>query len=79
MGREAQASGEMTISLCAAGTAKIVRVEMIKDGEILRRQEPNQETVSVSFRDRGGEGSYYYGKVVQEDGNMAWASPVWVG
>jgi len=79
MGEETEASGEMEISVRAAGTARFVRVEVIKDGEILHREEPYQETVSMSFRDSAREGSYYYGKVVQEDGNMAWASPVWVG
>jgi len=78
MGGETRNSGELIISLRAAGTAKIVRAEVIKDGEVFHQEEPNEETTTLSVEDRAERGSYYYAKLVQEDGNMAWASPVWI-
>jgi len=41
---------------------------------------PGQRVAAFSFRDADaipGE-SYYYVRVQQEDGQMAWASPIWV-
>ena len=28
-------------------------------------------------KDRGGRGRYYYLRVIQADGHMAWSSPIW--
>ena len=78
-GSEMKNRGEIGISLRATGTAKIVRAEIVKNGEVLHREEPDEETVTLCMSDCSDGSSYYYAKIVQDDGNMAWASPVWVG
>ena len=39
-----------------------------------------EREVAFSFRDTNAEAgsSYYYVRIQQEDGQMAWASPIWV-
>ena len=32
----------------------------------------------AKVRDKGVRGVYYYAKVYQEDGGIAWGSPVWL-
>jgi len=78
-GAEMEAEGNVKLSILAAGTENISRVEIVKDGEVFHQSEPGTESVELSVEDRPRSGSYYYAKVIQEDGNMAWSSPVWVG
>lgn len=81
-----QASGNRkpdshTIRFSIRGTDIIRRVEVIRDGEIAFSSTPNQEIVSDEWCDRSDKARtarYYYLKIVQMDGNTAWASPVWV-
>jgi hypothetical protein len=59
----------------------IRRVELLRDGELLAEESPGLEHVSSRFVDRGGgrRGAWYYCRVVQDDGELAVSSPVWVG
>ena len=53
---------------------------MIKDGQFVKTLEPKREEVEFEFLDSDwspGE-SYYYIRAIQENGEMAWASPFWV-
>ena len=42
--------------------------------------QPGERQVSFAYRDVDAEPgeSYYYVRIQQEDGQMAWASPIWV-
>jgi len=62
------------------GTAPIERVELIADGETVWSAEPGERDVRITdeaLPDPGDPG-YYYLRLRQTDGHMAWASPVWV-
>jgi hypothetical protein len=55
-------------------------VEVIKDNTYLHTQPGSGNELAFTFVDNNaktGE-SYYYIRVEQEDGELAWASPVWV-
>lgn len=75
----------------AAGTAKLKKVELIRNGKVLQTftsdtyhleftyddMEP-LEKVCINAKDKKPNFAYYYLRVTQEDGNMAWSSPIWV-
>jgi hypothetical protein len=74
-----------------AGTAKIETVEIIRNGAVFHTihpatyhceftcddMEPLQK-VTLTAPDKKPPFVYYYLRVVQEDGHMAWSSPIWV-
>ena len=62
------------------GTGRIAEVAIIKDNEIVYQAQPDVAELSLAYTDRDIEAGehYYYVRVIQEDENMAWASPIWV-
>lgn len=81
MGEEAQVAGEtVTLSIHAEGTAPITDIEIIRDGQVLDTLRPGTPLVETTFKDPAplpGK-SYYYVRLLQDDGAIAWASPIWV-
>ena len=72
--------GPLPITLRAIACDEITAIEIIRNGEVVLAQKG--EGVSAQFlvedpHPPRGE-SWYYTRIVQEDGNMAWSSPVWV-
>ncbi|MGC9317147.1 MAG: hypothetical protein ACP5KN_03825, partial [Armatimonadota bacterium] len=83
MGSEiaAPADATNTIEAEVAGTAPLQRLELVRDGEVIAVKQDGTGDMSDSFRveDAGAAGScFYYLRVFQSDGEMAWSSPVWV-
>lgn len=78
------------ISGYVAGTAKIKEVEIIRNGEVIHTLHPDgyyfdyyyddQENLEkVSLDGQGKEPfAFYYLRVTQEDGHIAWSSPIWI-
>jgi hypothetical protein len=63
------------------GTRPIARVDVIKDFVYAYSTEPKAQKVSFEWTDdekRGAGLSWYYVRAIQEDGQLAWASPIWV-
>jgi hypothetical protein len=80
MGEETTVDGQPEVEVAVTGTAGIARVDVIRDGAFAYTTEPKSHSAKFRFRDTkpvSGE-SYYYVRVIQEDKNMAWASPIWV-
>lgn len=68
------------VRVSVRGTGPIHNIQIIKDNAYVYTVRPGVREASFTFRDadaRPGE-SYYYIRVQQEDGQMAWASPIWV-
>lgn len=75
-----------------AGTADIVKVEIIRNGKVIHTYEPDEgyafefayddmeplEKVAIKSKDKRPNFVYYYIRATQEDGHMAWSSPIWV-
>ena len=78
---EAFASSEAPlVEVRAIGTRPLERVVLIKNNEFVYTAEPGTREAAFSFRDDApdkGE-SYYYVRVEQSDGSLAWSSPIWV-
>ncbi|MEO7650486.1 MAG: hypothetical protein ABIZ80_08445, partial [Bryobacteraceae bacterium] len=62
------------------GTGPIDRIEVIKNNKFVHTVRPNGSSAAFEFRDASvtpGE-SYYYVRVEQAAGQLAWSSPIWV-
>ncbi len=80
MGEEFSASEPPRLDVRIIGTDRIGQIDVIKDNTFVYTAHPGVQEVVFSYTDseiRPGT-HYYYVRVVQEDGNMAWGSPVWV-
>ena len=75
----------------AIGTAPIKEVVLIRNGKVLKEFHPNEnnweeaiddmdpiEKVTLEPNKNNPPFVYYYLKVTQEDGHVAWSSPIWV-
>lgn len=65
----------------AVGTAPIERIDVVKNGEVAFSLEGDgREQLELLAEDASdaGDGDYLYARVVQEDGGLAWSSPVWI-
>lgn len=79
------------ISGFVAGTTKLKSVEIIRNGKVLKTFKPDSysldftyddmipiEKVTLPTKDKKPPFVYYYIRVIQEDGHMAWSSPIWI-
>jgi hypothetical protein len=73
-------NGPIPVALRAIGCDEIDRVEIIRNGEIVFSEQADDVFVQTVLQDPQPPAgrSWYYARIVQEDGNMAWSSPVWV-
>jgi hypothetical protein len=81
MGDEFNADGPVRIKVRAIGTRPIAKVDVIKDFKYVFSTEPNRPDVQFDWTDeekRGPGLSWYYVRVQQDDGQLAWGSPIWV-
>ena len=72
--------GAIPIAIRAVACDKIDRVEIIRNGKIVFSVKGDGVFAQHLLEDDappGGE-SWYYAKIIQQDGQMAWSSPVWV-
>ncbi len=63
------------------GTAPIAKISILRDGKYVHIVEPKKQETTVTFTDDEaprGKTSYYYARVEQSDGNIAWLSPMWI-
>jgi hypothetical protein len=62
------------------GTGPIRRIDVIKNNTFVHTAQPRGSTAAFEYRDtdaKAGE-SYYYVRVEQAAGQLAWSSPIWV-
>jgi hypothetical protein len=75
----------------AHGQARIVTLEVVRNNEVVHRARPESHDASVTWTDqepfedfalrpksRRPPFAFYYVRVLQDDGEMAWASPIWI-
>ncbi len=73
------ASGTVDISAYVIGKTDDLTVELVKDNDVVQTFSTANGLVEVSVQDTPGPGShYYYLRVVQDNGERAWSTPVWV-
>ena len=80
MGEEFETNLVPRLEIGVIGTGSIEEVAIIKDNEIVYQVSPHVSELSMTYTDRDVEPGehYYYVRVIQEDENMAWASPIWI-
>ncbi len=68
------------LDIKVVGTSAIESVEVIRNEEVVYAAIPHQQEVSLAYADNDPPvgGGYYYVRVVQDDREMAWGSPIWV-
>ena len=73
-------SGDVVLKIRAAGTAPISEVQIIRSGRVLATLNPLKQNIEMEYRDRAPESKpgYYYVRLKQTDGNLAWGSPIWI-
>ena len=72
--------GSVPLVIRAIGCDEIVSVEIIRNGEQIIKEKAEGVFVHYLLKDSQPQSgtSWYYARVLQKDGNMAWSSPVWV-
>jgi hypothetical protein len=81
MGDEFTTGQPPVLQVKLVGTAPFSKVHVIRDGAYVYSVEPKSRTVEFEWRDnnpRPGRVSYYYVRGEQEDGELVWASPMWI-
>lgn len=85
MGSEISTKQVPQIQVRVTGTAPLHAVEIIRSGHVFGgvHLQPGESIRTLSFELQDeiiipGEEHYYYLRVLQNDGNMAWSSPIWV-
>ncbi len=74
-----------------AGTTKLQKVEIVRNGKSIKTYQPEGyildftyddmtplEKVAINAKDKKPPFVYYYLRITQADGHMAWSSPIWV-
>jgi hypothetical protein len=75
MGSELQ-SAHAHLTVRAVGTGPIARIELVTERGVVHSAPAHSDEATVDAR---VEGRFVYARVVQEDGEMAWSSPVFLG
>lgn len=80
------------LDVYAAGTDDLEKVEIIRNGEVIHTVEPKDayhvhftyddmepfDKVMIDNKDKRPPFAFYYVRVTQKDGHIAWCSPIWI-
>ena len=82
MGEEVKinAGSALIIKVFAASTDNIALLEIIRAGKVVYSLLNQERDLSFEWEDPvvPKESDYYYVRLIQEDGEIAWSSPVWI-
>ena len=81
MGDEFETAERPTLDIVVHGTAPIAKLHVIRDNKYVYTTEPQEREVKRRYTDMAataGKTHYYYVRIEQADGNLAWASPMWI-
>jgi hypothetical protein len=80
MGDEFNSSAVPPLRIKVRGTAKVAKVSIVRNAKYIYEAKPGQQEVTLEYRDNSPQpgASYYYARIEQEDGQIAWASPIWI-
>jgi hypothetical protein len=80
MGDEFKTTGAPVLQIKVIGTSKLTKVDIIKDGDVVHTFEPGKAEFADKWTDpKPAAGThYYYVRVLQNDGEIAWGSPMWI-
>jgi hypothetical protein len=80
MGDEVKAAGPPALDVAVAGTGPIARIDVLKDSRVVATLRPGGREYKGTWADPEPSPGvhYYYVRVEQADGQLAWASPLWI-
>ena len=80
MGQEIVAEEPQPIQVRVRGTDKVSAIHLVRDGSYVYKVGPGKPEAEFEYLDvDGGSGDHwYYVRVEQEDGELAWSSPIWI-
>ena len=80
MGDDFTAAAPQRIRVKAQGTDNIETIHLIRDAQYIYKWSPGTRDVDFQFSDPApGKGQHwYYVRVEQKNGELAWSSPIWV-
>jgi hypothetical protein len=80
MGDSFAADAAPQLSVHTIGTGAIKQIDVVKNQKFVYTARPGVKEASFDYTDQdfGAGENYYYVRVLQEDGQIAWSSPVWV-
>jgi hypothetical protein len=80
MGDEFKAAEAPSLEIVAIGTAKLAKVDILRDSEVVTTLRPGGREYRGTWTDPAPQAGthYYYVRVLQEDGELAWGSPMWI-
>jgi hypothetical protein len=81
MGDEFTTADPPVLKVKLRGISKFATVTIIRDGKYVYSTSPNMQEVEFSWRDnqpQTGKTSYYYVRGEQDNGELVWASPLWI-
>jgi hypothetical protein len=81
MGEEFTLKEAPTLEIRVLGTAPISQLDVVRNNRYVYSSKPNRQHVEVLWIDLDRPKdpvSYYYVRVQQADGNLAWCSPMWI-
>ena len=88
--REGDRLDSRSVWVRVSGTAPISRIEIVRNNEVVHQQRFEEADAELHWFDTGGFDefaltprdaepfAFYYVRVLQADGQMAWLSPVWL-
>jgi hypothetical protein len=81
MGDAFESKEPPTVSIKLIGTQPFAKVTLVKDDVEHVLAEPNKAEFEMTWTDKNatpGKESYYYVRGEQTDGELVWASPMWI-
>ena len=80
MGDDFAASEKQMVRVKARGTGPIQAIHLMRDGNYIYKAVPGRPEAEFQYldQDAGSGEHWYYVRVEQENGELAWSSPIWV-
>lgn len=80
MGDEVSLPQAPTFAIHVVGTGDLKKIDVLRDSKVVATLEPKGQGYKSEWTDPSPQTGthYYYIRVLQQDGELAWASPIWV-
>jgi hypothetical protein len=80
MGDELKTAEAPSLQITVLGTGKLAKIDVLRDSEVVATLQSGGRDYHGTWTDPAPQGGrhYYYVRVVQQDGELAWASPLWI-
>ena len=80
MGEEFDTDELPSLQLKVTGTDAIARIDLVRNNRYIYTTSPLRKTIDIKYVDMEPEAglNYYYLRVQQDNGEVAWASPIWI-